>query len=328
MLLALIQVLLILLTVVWWIIVIQMILSWLVAFNVINTYNDFVRGLMRGLDRITRAGLPADPQGAARFRRARLQPDGRPHRPAASSTGCFAASPSTSPTSYRMSAERIDGRAFAARLRERVAEAVPAFADAAGRAPGLAVVLVGEDPASQVYVRSKGRATDRGRNGELRAPAARQRLAGGAARARRPAQRRRGGRRDPRPAAASGRDRRQGGDRGDRPGQGRRRLPSDQCRPPRGRRGGAGALHPARLPDASQGPARRPVGARGGGDRPLQHRRQADGAAPPRRELHRHPRPQPHPRPARGGPARRHRRRRGRPAGNGPGRLAEARARR
>jgi len=58
-----------------------------------------------------------------------------------------------------VSAERIDGRAFAARLRERVAEAVPAFAAAAGRAPGLAVVLVGEDPASQVYVRSKGRAT-------------------------------------------------------------------------------------------------------------------------------------------------------------------------
>ena len=58
-----------------------------------------------------------------------------------------------------MSAARIDGRAFAARLRERVASAVPAFAEAAGRAPGLAVVLVGEDPASQVYVRSKGRAT-------------------------------------------------------------------------------------------------------------------------------------------------------------------------
>jgi YggT family protein len=51
--LALIQIVLILLTVIWWIIVIQMILSWLVAFNVINTYNDFVRGLMRGLDRIT-----------------------------------------------------------------------------------------------------------------------------------------------------------------------------------------------------------------------------------------------------------------------------------
>ncbi|HYE28512.1 MAG TPA: YggT family protein [Allosphingosinicella sp.] len=53
MLLALIDVLIILLTVVWWIIVIQMILSWLVAFNVINTYNDFVRGLLRALDRMT-----------------------------------------------------------------------------------------------------------------------------------------------------------------------------------------------------------------------------------------------------------------------------------
>jgi YggT family protein len=53
MLLALIGILLILLTVAWWIIVIQMVLSWLVAFNVINTYNNFVRGLMRGLDRIT-----------------------------------------------------------------------------------------------------------------------------------------------------------------------------------------------------------------------------------------------------------------------------------
>ena len=53
MLLALIQILLILLTVAWWIIVVQIILSLLVSFNVINTYNAFVRGLMRGLDRIT-----------------------------------------------------------------------------------------------------------------------------------------------------------------------------------------------------------------------------------------------------------------------------------
>lgn len=53
MLLALIQILLILLTVAWWIIVVQIVLSLLVSFNVINTYNAFVRGLMRGLDRIT-----------------------------------------------------------------------------------------------------------------------------------------------------------------------------------------------------------------------------------------------------------------------------------
>ncbi len=59
-----------------------------------------------------------------------------------------------------MTADRlIDGKAFAAGLRERIGALVPTFRDAAGRAPGLAVVLVGEDPASAVYVRAKGRAT-------------------------------------------------------------------------------------------------------------------------------------------------------------------------
>jgi YggT family protein len=42
-----------LLNVLWWIIIIQMILSWLVAFNVINTYNDFVRSFLGALDKIT-----------------------------------------------------------------------------------------------------------------------------------------------------------------------------------------------------------------------------------------------------------------------------------
>lgn len=59
-----------------------------------------------------------------------------------------------------MAAALIDGKAFAAGLRQRIAAAVPAFAHAAGRPPGLAVVLVGEDPASQVYVRAKGKATE------------------------------------------------------------------------------------------------------------------------------------------------------------------------
>ncbi len=58
-----------------------------------------------------------------------------------------------------MTATLIDGKAIAARLRERVGEAALGFAQAAGRKPGLAVVLVGEDGASQVYVRSKGKAT-------------------------------------------------------------------------------------------------------------------------------------------------------------------------
>ncbi|WP_066652017.1 MULTISPECIES: bifunctional methylenetetrahydrofolate dehydrogenase/methenyltetrahydrofolate cyclohydrolase FolD [Sphingomonas] len=58
-----------------------------------------------------------------------------------------------------MSADIIDGKAFALALRERIAAQVAAFRAAAGRAPGLAVVLVGEDPASAVYVRNKGKAT-------------------------------------------------------------------------------------------------------------------------------------------------------------------------
>ncbi|MEA3043513.1 MAG: methylenetetrahydrofolate dehydrogenase / methenyltetrahydrofolate cyclohydrolase [Sphingomonadales bacterium] len=57
-----------------------------------------------------------------------------------------------------MSAAIIDGKAFAEGLRARVAAAIPAFAASKGRAPGLAVVLVGDDPASQIYVRAKGKA--------------------------------------------------------------------------------------------------------------------------------------------------------------------------
>lgn len=53
----------------------------------------------------------------------------------------------------------IDGKAFAESLRARVAEHAASFEAAAGRKAGLAVVLVGEDPASQVYVRSKGKQT-------------------------------------------------------------------------------------------------------------------------------------------------------------------------
>jgi methylenetetrahydrofolate dehydrogenase (NADP+) / methenyltetrahydrofolate cyclohydrolase len=53
----------------------------------------------------------------------------------------------------------IDGKAFAANLRERVADAVTGLKERHGLVPGLAVVLVGEDPASQVYVRNKGKQT-------------------------------------------------------------------------------------------------------------------------------------------------------------------------
>ena len=58
-----------------------------------------------------------------------------------------------------MTAAIIDGKAFAANLRVKVGELAAAFEAQAGRKAGLAVVLVGEDPASQVYVRSKGKQT-------------------------------------------------------------------------------------------------------------------------------------------------------------------------
>ena len=58
-----------------------------------------------------------------------------------------------------MAARLIDGRAAAQELRSRIAREAERFRAAAGRAPGLATVLVGEDPASAVYVRSKGKAT-------------------------------------------------------------------------------------------------------------------------------------------------------------------------
>ena len=55
--------------------------------------------------------------------------------------------------------EIIDGKAFAAELRARVATAVSSLESSHGLIPGLAVVLVGEDPASEVYVRNKGKQT-------------------------------------------------------------------------------------------------------------------------------------------------------------------------
>ena len=58
-----------------------------------------------------------------------------------------------------MAADVIDGKEFSARVRSKVADGVAKLVDDHGIKPGLAVVLVGEDPASQVYVRSKGKQT-------------------------------------------------------------------------------------------------------------------------------------------------------------------------
>ena len=65
------------------------------------------------------------------------------------------------PVCYRrpaMVAQRIDGKAIAEAYRDRVAKNVAAFVAERGRAPGLEVVLVGDDPASQVYTRNKEKA--------------------------------------------------------------------------------------------------------------------------------------------------------------------------
>ena len=72
-----------------------------------------------------------------------------------------------------MVAQRIDGKAFAAGLRAKIAGQVAALKAEHGITPGLAVVLVGDDPASQIYVASKGKQTvAAGMNSyELRLPA-------------------------------------------------------------------------------------------------------------------------------------------------------------
>lgn len=67
--------------------------------------------------------------------------------------------PAASESETDMAATIIDGKAFAATVREKVAGHVDRLKTDHGVTPGLAVVLVGEDPASQVYVRSKGKMT-------------------------------------------------------------------------------------------------------------------------------------------------------------------------
>ena len=54
-----------------------------------------------------------------------------------------------------MTARILDGRALAGRLREEITPEVAAFTSRHGRPPGLAIVLVGQNPASEVYVRNK-----------------------------------------------------------------------------------------------------------------------------------------------------------------------------
>jgi len=59
-----------------------------------------------------------------------------------------------------VSARTIDGKAVAAAVRERVKVDVAAYKEETGRTPGLATVLVGDDPASEIYVANKRRTTE------------------------------------------------------------------------------------------------------------------------------------------------------------------------
>jgi methylenetetrahydrofolate dehydrogenase (NADP+)/methenyltetrahydrofolate cyclohydrolase len=69
-----------------------------------------------------------------------------------------------------MSAQRLDGKAIAAEIRLDIRRRVEQIRSTGGRAPGLAVVLIGDDPASQVYVRNKRKACeDVGFHSELHA---------------------------------------------------------------------------------------------------------------------------------------------------------------
>jgi methylenetetrahydrofolate dehydrogenase (NADP+)/methenyltetrahydrofolate cyclohydrolase len=67
-----------------------------------------------------------------------------------------------------MAGQILDGKAIAAKVRSEVAVGVARFRDSRGRPPGLDVVLVGDDPASQVYVRNKEKAaTEVGMRGRV-----------------------------------------------------------------------------------------------------------------------------------------------------------------
>ncbi len=200
-----------------------------------------------------------------RRRRLRAQADGR-LRP--------------DPEALEVAARVIDGKAVAAAVRERVAVEVAAYAEEAGRAPGLATVLVGEDPASEIYVRNKRRRTAR-RSGcarsttSLRGGDRRGGAAGPGPRARR----RRRGRRHPRAAAAPGAHRPRRRRRRDRPGKDVDGLTPINAGLLAHGTPGPGPLHARRGDGAAAPRGGRAGGGRGGRRRPLEAGRRAGRAA-------------------------------------------------
>ena len=182
-----------------------------------------------------------------------------------------------------MSATVLDGKALGARIRGELKLETARLA-AEGITPGLAVVLVGDDPASQIYVRSKTSACARGRHQDIRPPAAggdvRRRVAGPG----RVAQHRSGRRRHPDPAAAARRDRRATRSVRGRSAQRRRRHPSGKRRPLADGRTAVRRLHAVRRDEADRGGAAAAGRSARRGRRSIEHGRQADGGVAAQRE--------------------------------------------
>jgi glycine/D-amino acid oxidase-like deaminating enzyme len=194
----------------------------------------------------------------------------------------------------RMSAEIIDGKAIAEEVRREVATEVAAWVAAGNPAPGLATVLVGEDPRPRsTSAASRRRRTRSG----CRASTTGWRLTRRSPRSRRcsGAQRRPACRGNP-PAAPDARPhRRQRADLADRSGEGRRRPDARVGRAAGEGTSGSAALYAGRLHGAARPLRRRARGRRGGRARPLGPRRQAGGADAARAQRHGHGVPLAHP---------------------------------
>ncbi len=180
-----------------------------------------------------------------------------------------------------MTARRLDGMAVAHAIRAEVRPDVEAFAERTGRPPGLALVLVGNDPASELYVGSKLKSA-----GETGLRADIERLPASASLDELLHLIDRLNQSDvhdgilvqsPLPAGDGARRRAAGVRRG-RAGEGRRRFSSDQRRPAGAGTRGSRRVHAVgrdRAARAIEHPDRRRARGR---DRPQRHRRQADGA--------------------------------------------------
>ena len=223
-----------------------------------------------------------------------------------------------------MTARIIDGKTIAADLRGKVTDAVHRLLRDRGIVPGLAVVLVGAQSRERGLRPQQVQGGGASRHARVRPQAAGERERSRIARSDRAAQCRPGGERHPGATAAAAADRRAKGHRRHRSGQGRRRIPSAQCRRLASGLPGLVPCTPLGLRDAGQDRAclaRRPGG---GGDRPLQHRRQAGGAIAAGGERHRDHRAFQDARFAGGVPPRRFAGRRDRQAGDGARRLDQA----